>query len=79
MLLPLDIPILCPILVGRSAQLATLNTVIAQSPGAARMVGAAGADGITSACAFNLARLKVVVERHLSQHASSESRAERVI
>jgi len=39
-------------------------------------VGAAGADGITRACAVNLARLKAVAEQRLAQPASAKSLAD---
>jgi uncharacterized membrane protein len=47
-----------------------------QTPGAARMVGAAGADGITRACAVNLGHLKIVAEQNLAQTASGQSLAD---
>jgi hypothetical protein len=47
-----------------------------QAPGAARMVGAAGADGITRACAVNLAHLKTIAEQNLAQPASAQSLAD---
>jgi uncharacterized membrane protein len=47
-----------------------------QAPAAARMIGTAGSDGITRACAVNLARLKTVAERHLAQPASAKSLAD---
>ena len=47
-----------------------------QTPGAARMIGTAGVDGITRACAVNLARLKTVAEQKLAQTASTQSLAD---
>jgi hypothetical protein len=47
-----------------------------QTPGAARMVGAAGVEGIRSACAVNLARLKTVAEQGLAQPAAAKSLAD---
>ena len=47
-----------------------------QTPGAARMIGTAGVDGITRACALNLARLKSVAEQNLAQPASAQSLAD---
>jgi hypothetical protein len=44
-----------------------------QTPGAVRMVGTAGVEGITHACAINLARLKTVAEQNLAQPASAKS------
>jgi hypothetical protein len=38
-----------------------------QTPAAARMIGAAGSDGIARACAVNLACLKTVAEQQLSR------------
>jgi hypothetical protein len=46
-----------------------------QAPGAARMIGAAGVDGITRACAINLAQLKTVAEQGLAKPASAKSMA----
>ena len=47
-----------------------------QTPGAARMIGTAGVDGITRACALNLARLKSVAEQNLAKPASAQSLAD---
>lgn len=47
-----------------------------QAPGAARMVGAAGADGIARACAANLARLKAAAERGLAPPPAERSLAD---
>jgi hypothetical protein len=47
-----------------------------QTPGAARMIGTAGAEGIRRACAINLARLKTVAEQNLAQVASAKSLAD---
>jgi hypothetical protein len=47
-----------------------------QTPGALRMVAAAGAEGITRACAINLTRLKTVAEQNLAQLASAQSLAD---
>jgi hypothetical protein len=47
-----------------------------QAPSAARMIGAAGSDGITRACAINLARLKTVAEQSLAQPAAAKSLAD---
>jgi hypothetical protein len=42
-----------------------------QTPGAARMIGTAGVDGITRACAVSLARLKTVAEQDFAEQQSS--------
>ena len=47
-----------------------------QTTGAARMIGTAGVDGLTRACAVNLARLKTVAEQNLNQPASVQSLAD---
>jgi uncharacterized membrane protein len=47
-----------------------------QTTGAARMIGTAGVDGITRACAANLARLKNVAEQHLAQPTTAQSLAD---
>jgi hypothetical protein len=47
-----------------------------QAPGAARMVGVAGVDGITRACAINLTHLKTVAEQNLAQSAAARSLAD---
>lgn len=47
-----------------------------QTTGAARMIGTAGVDGLTRACAVNLARLKTIAEQSLAQRATAESRAD---
>jgi len=47
-----------------------------QTPGAARMISTAGVEGITRACAFNLARLKAVAEQKLAQVSSAHSLAD---
>lgn len=44
-----------------------------QTTGAARMIGTAGVDGITRACAVNLARLKTVAEQNLAESATAQS------
>ena len=44
-----------------------------QALSAARMIGAAGSDGISRACAINLAHLKTVAEQDLAQPASAKS------
>jgi len=46
-----------------------------QAPGAARMIATAGPDGIRSACAINLARLKSVAEQRLAQFPAADSLA----
>jgi hypothetical protein len=47
-----------------------------QTSGAARMIATAGVDGITRACAVNLARLKTVAEQKLVQPAAAQSLAD---
>lgn len=47
-----------------------------QTTGAARMIGTVGVDGITRACAVNLAHLKTVAEQSLAQSASTQSLAD---
>lgn len=47
-----------------------------QTPGAARMIGTAGVEGITGACAINLAHLKMVAEQSLAQPAVAQSLAD---
>jgi uncharacterized membrane protein len=47
-----------------------------QTQGAARMVATAGAEGITRACAINLARLKTAAEQKLAQPATAHSLAD---
>lgn len=50
-----------------------------QTPGAARMIGVAGVDGITQACAFNLARLQAVAEQRLAPPAVAKRPADSAI
>src|SRR5262245_57031010 len=50
-----------------------------QAPGAARMVGVAGADGIPQACAINLAHLKAAAERQFAHQSPVDGLAERIV
>lgn len=54
---------------GHGTQLMQRFSYQPQTPRAARMIGAAGVDGITSACAVNLAHLKLVAERQFAQQS----------